>query len=132
MTPPAKLEELEFRTHERVSQIGASAWAELAGPDCPPFLRYEWISALEDSGCIDPDRGWLAMHLAAYQGGKLVAVAPCYVKGNSEGEFIFDHSFAHAKALEKPRRVIPGPLPSGLSQATRILPEGWTVRAGCR
>jgi predicted N-acyltransferase len=94
VTPPAKLEELEFRTHERVSQIGASAWAELAGPDYPPFLRYEWISALEDSGCIDPDRGWLAMHLAAYQGGKLVAVAPCYVKGNSEGEFVFDHSFA--------------------------------------
>jgi uncharacterized protein len=34
------------------------------------------------------------MHLAAYREGELVAVAPAYVKGNSEGEFVFDHSFA--------------------------------------
>jgi predicted N-acyltransferase len=85
---------LEFRTHERISSIGASAWRLLAGQDCPPFLRYEWLSALEDTGCIDPARGWLAMHLAAYREGELVAVAPTYVKGNSEGEFVFDHSFA--------------------------------------
>ena len=94
MTLVAKVPELEFRTHERVSQIGAGPWRELAGPDCLPFLRYEWLSALEDAGCIVPERGWLAMHVAAYQEGKLVGVAPCYVKGNSEGEFVFDHSFA--------------------------------------
>ncbi len=93
MTPP-KAAELEFRTHERVSQIGAAAWHELAGPDCLPFLRYEWLSALEDAGCIAPERGWLSSHVAAYQDGRLVGVAPCYVKGNSEGEFVFDHSFA--------------------------------------
>ena len=86
--------DLEFRTHERISSIGANAWRALAGEDCVPFLRYEWLSALEDTGCIDPARGWLAMHLAAYSAGELVAVAPCYVKGNSEGEFVFDHSFA--------------------------------------
>ena len=88
------LADLEFRTHERISSIGASAWRLVAGEDCPPFLRYEWLSALEDAGCIEPSRGWLAMHLAAYREGELVAVAPAYVKGNSEGEFVFDHSFA--------------------------------------
>ncbi len=92
--PPLPATELEFRTHERIADIGAAAWAELAGPHCAPFLRYEWLSALEDAGCIEPSRGWLAMHLGAYAAGKLVAVAPCYVKGNSEGEFVFDHSFA--------------------------------------
>jgi predicted N-acyltransferase len=90
----APLVDLEFRTHERISSIGASAWRKLAGEDCLPFLRYEWLSALEDTGCIEPSRGWLAMHVAAYREGKLVAVAPAYVKGNSEGEFVFDHSFA--------------------------------------
>jgi predicted N-acyltransferase len=34
------------------------------------------------------------MHVAAYQAGELVGVAPCYVKGNSEGEFVFDHAWA--------------------------------------
>jgi len=85
---------LEFRTHERIKDIGERAWRELAGPDCLPFLRYEWLSALEDTGCIDPSRGWLAMHIAAYSAGELVGVAPAYIKGNSEGEFVFDHSFA--------------------------------------
>ena len=94
MSSRAPIADLEFRTHERISSIGASAWRSLAGEDCLPFLRYEWLSALEDTGCIDPARGWLAMHLAAYRAGELVAVAPAYVKGNSEGEFVFDHSFA--------------------------------------
>jgi len=66
----------------------------LAGEDCLPFLRYEWLAALEDTGCIEPDRGWLALHLAAYDGDELVGVAPTYVKGNSEGEFVFDHAWA--------------------------------------
>lgn len=94
MASPAPIADLEIRTHERISSIGSSAWQQLHGDDCPPFLRYEWLSALEDSGCIDPTRGWLAMHLAAYREGELVAAAPTYVKGNSEGEFVFDHSFA--------------------------------------
>jgi len=59
-----------------------------------PFLRYEWLSALEDTGCIDPDRGWLALHVAAYENEELVGIAPTYVKGNSEGEFVFDHAWA--------------------------------------
>jgi len=92
--PRASFADLEFRTHSHISDIGASAWQRLAGPDCPPFLRYEWLSALEDTGCIDPARGWLAMHIAAYSEGELVGAAPAYVKGNSEGEFVFDHSFA--------------------------------------
>ncbi len=92
--PSQHTHELEFRTHERISQIGASAWQTLVGEDCLPFLRYEWLSALEDTGCIEPDRGWLAMHVAAYENGELVGIAPTYVKGNSEGEFVFDHAWA--------------------------------------
>jgi hypothetical protein len=57
-------------------------------------LRYEWLSALEESGCIEPSRGWRSLHVAAYSAGELLAVAPAYLKGNSEGEFVFDHSFA--------------------------------------
>ena len=94
MLPSLPLAELEFRTHERIRDIGQAAWSAISGADCLPFLRYEWLSALEDSGCIEPSRGWLSLHVAAYSAGELVAVAPSYVKGNSEGEFVFDHSFA--------------------------------------
>jgi predicted N-acyltransferase len=43
---------------------------------------------------VVPERGWLPMHLGFRRGGELVAAAPAYVKGNSEGEFVFDHSWA--------------------------------------
>jgi len=99
--------DLEFRTHERISQIGAQAWNRLAGEDSPPFLRYEWLSALEDTGCIEPSRGWLAMHVGAYLAGQLIAVAPCYVKGNSEGEFVFDHSWARYSETTLRREYFP-------------------------
>jgi predicted N-acyltransferase len=94
VSPRGTPSELEFRTHERIRELGEPAWRSVAGEDCLPFLRYEWLAALEDTGCIEPSRGWLAMHVAAYDNGELVGVAPCYVKGNSEGEFVFDHAWA--------------------------------------
>jgi predicted N-acyltransferase len=34
------------------------------------------------------------MHLALYRDNELVAFSPAYLKGNSEGEFVFDYAFA--------------------------------------
>ncbi|HEY3237534.1 MAG TPA: GNAT family N-acetyltransferase, partial [Polyangiaceae bacterium] len=56
--------------------------------------------ALETAGCVTPEHGWMPMHLSLWHDGRLAALAPAYVKGNSEGEFVFDHSwarFAHAR-----------------------------------
>lgn len=68
----------------------------MSGFDEAPFLRYEWLSALEATGCIEPKRGWAAHHLAVRRGDEVMAIAPGYLKGNSEGEFVFDHGFANA------------------------------------
>ena len=38
--------------------------------------------------------GWLPRHFALYRGNDLIAAAPAYVKGNSEGEFVFDWNWA--------------------------------------
>lgn len=43
---------------------------------------------------MTPERGWMPFHLVVRRAGKLVACAPAYVKGNSEGEFVFDHGWA--------------------------------------
>ncbi|MEZ4372658.1 MAG: peptidogalycan biosysnthesis protein [Polyangiaceae bacterium] len=65
-----------------------------------PFLRYAWLHALEETGCVRPERGWLPMHIqirAPSKGkerGETLLLAPAYVKGNSEGEFVFDHAWA--------------------------------------
>src|SRR5262245_58449466 len=84
----------ELSTHASIREIGKAAWTALLGDAAPPFLHFEWLDALERTGCVAPERGWAPVHLGLRRGGELVAAAPSYVKGNSEGEFVFDHSWA--------------------------------------
>jgi predicted N-acyltransferase len=84
---------LELSTHESVRDISEHEWSALA-VGAPPFLQWCFLDAMESTGCVAPDRGWLPMHVSIRDRDRLVAVAPAYVKGNSEGEFVFDHSWA--------------------------------------
>lgn len=86
--------EYELRTHNELRQIGAPALASLSDATTSPFMSYAWLEALEHTGCVVEARGWAPLHLTLYRDGELVAFAPAYLKGNSEGEFVFDHSFA--------------------------------------
>jgi len=92
-TAPEARAALELRSYESIRDLGEQHWSALAG-DAPPFLSFDWLDALEQTGCVRPERGWMPMHLGLWRGDELVAAAPAYVKGNSEGEFVFDHSFA--------------------------------------
>ncbi len=86
---------LELRSYESIRDLGEERWSALLGVDAPPFLSFDWLDALEQTGCVRPERGWMPMHLGLWQGETLVAAAPAYIKGNSEGEFVFDHSWAN-------------------------------------
>jgi hypothetical protein len=90
----------EVRVVDDLRQVPAAAWdALLAGePEASgagsPFLEWRWLQALEEAGCVRPQDGWQPLHLLVYQGERLVAAAPAYLKGQSEGEFVFDWSWA--------------------------------------
>jgi predicted N-acyltransferase len=90
----------EIRTCGSMRELGEDAYRALLEPATPPFLRFEWLDALERTGCVVPRRGWLPMHVGIYEDGELVAAAPAYVKGNSEGEFVFDHAWARFAEAE--------------------------------
>ncbi len=85
---------IELRTHTAIDEIGLEVWNGLLGADDAPFLRYEFLHALEETGAVRPERGWAPMHLGFYSEDCLVGGAPAYVKGNSQGEFVFDHGIA--------------------------------------
>src|SRR5574338_1574581 len=85
------------RFHARLSDIPAADWNALL-PEDNPFLDHAFLSGLEEHGCLDAAHGWTPHHLGLYQGGRLVAAAPLYLKTNSHGEFVFDWSWAHAYA----------------------------------
>lgn len=74
-----------------VKEVPKPVWDTLALPLETPFLEWEWLRLLEESGSAVEATGWLPMHLTVWQSSDLVAVAPLYVKRHSEGEFVFDH-----------------------------------------
>jgi len=85
---------LQWRTLRGVAEIDATQWNAIA-PDYP-FLRHEFLHALEQTGCASPETGWTPQHLAAFDGATLVAAAPLYLKTHSWGEFVFDFAWARA------------------------------------
>jgi uncharacterized protein len=85
----------ELRLHDRLDEIPAQVWDDLAGSG-QPFVRHAFVSGLETTGCLRPGWGWTPRHASLWESGELVAAAPAYLKTNSHGEFVFDHAWAHA------------------------------------
>ncbi|MEJ1994793.1 MAG: GNAT family N-acetyltransferase [Limibacillus sp.] len=75
----------------------AAEWDACAGGN--PTLAHAFLSALEDSGSVTAETGWMPRHLAIWsesEPGRLLAAAPLYVKNHSYGEYVFDWGWADA------------------------------------
>ncbi len=83
-----------IRVLDRVRAVSQEAWDALVAADSSPFVEYTWLDALEETGCVGGNTGWMPAHLSLWRGPTLVAAAPSYIKGNSEGEFVFDWNWA--------------------------------------
>jgi uncharacterized protein len=93
-------ERIEITVLGGLAEILAADWDACATPGegrpTDPFTTHRFLKALEDSGSVGPGTGWQPRHLVARQGGTVVAVMPLYAKSHSQGEYIFDHNWAHA------------------------------------
>ena len=78
-----------------ITEVGADRWQAVAGTDYP-FLRYDFLYALEASGSVGANSGWQPRHLLIEENGELVAALPLYLKQHSYGEYVFDWSWADA------------------------------------
>lgn len=81
--------------HNRIDEISASDWNSLV-TDNHPFLRHEFLSAMEKHGCVGDQFGWLPLHISVHENGRLIGAMPLYEKTNSYGEFVFDHAWEGA------------------------------------
>lgn len=84
-----------IRIVNRLNEVGREQWDHLVGRESP-FLEWDWLDALEETECVHNRQGWSPHHLLLEEDGVLVGACPLYLKHNSEGEFVFDHEFAHA------------------------------------
>ena len=87
-----------------LDEISADDWDACACPEGmagagrpnDPFTTHRFLHALERSGSVGPGTGWHPHHLVARAGQEIIAVAPLYAKGHSQGEYIFDFNWADA------------------------------------
>ncbi len=84
---------------QSICEIPAADWnrcANLASVVYDPFVTHEFLSALEESGSATGRTGWQPFHLVIEEDGEQLGVVPMYVKNHSQGEYVFDYSWADA------------------------------------
>ncbi len=122
----------DIRIADTIETVPASQWNRLCAGN--PFLRHEFLAALERNACLGEAYGWYPRHLLARDtAGRLVGAMPMYLKTNSYGEFVFDWSWARAYGrsgldyypklvVAVPYNPVPGPrlLALDAPDATRI------------
>jgi predicted N-acyltransferase len=87
---------LIVRIAPSVGSLPPAEWAALVG-NGNPFVSHAFLSALEDSGSVGEGTGWQPSPLVVTGAdGRLAAALPAYVKTHSQGEYVFDHSWADA------------------------------------
>ncbi|MEZ6022337.1 MAG: GNAT family N-acetyltransferase [Hyphomonadaceae bacterium] len=92
--------ELTVSVLGELDMVERAAWDALANPPdaaYDPFLSWDFLQALEESGCVSVATGWQPAHLIARDAaGALVGAMPLYAKDHSYGEYVFDHAWADA------------------------------------
>src|SRR6266849_7604972 len=89
---------LRIRVLPAIGDIAAASWDACAGgAGANPFTRHAFLAALETSKSATARTGWQPQHLVAETAdGGIIAVAPCYLKSHSRGEYVFDRGWAEA------------------------------------
>lgn len=86
---------MEARVLSSIDAVDADAWDALTGAS-DPFVEHAFLRGLERSGSVGQEAGWEPRHLTLWEGERLCAAMPLYLKTHSYGEFIFDWAWADA------------------------------------
>ena len=78
-----------------INEISKEEWNSITNSDYP-FLKYEFLESLEKHNCVSEERGWSPFHVIVSEDDKKIAIMPMYIKTDSQGEFVFDWSWADA------------------------------------
>ena len=87
---------LILKVHADIGAVDKATWDRCAG-EGNPFVGHAFLSALEDSGSVSADSGWLPQHLVLEtEAGQVLGCVPMYLKTHSYGEYVFDWGWAQA------------------------------------
>jgi predicted N-acyltransferase len=95
---------LSIRIVPSIAAFTEAEWSAFSGAsrdNCEtpynPFVSFDFLNILEESGCAVRKTGWQGHHLRLEDaGGAVLGAVPCYAKSHSQGEYVFDHGWADA------------------------------------
>jgi predicted N-acyltransferase len=130
--------DLTLTLAQGLAGVDRAQWDAAANPPSlpyDPFMSWDFLEALESSGCVTHKTGWAPHHLLAHAGGKIVGAAPLYMKSHSQGEYVFDRGWAEAfyNAGGEYYPKLQGAAPFTPATGRRLLtldPTGHAVEAG--
>ncbi len=87
-----------IRVRDDLSSIDPGQWNALlaAQREATPFMRFEYLLALHESGSAIAGTGWQPQFLTVHEGATLIAACALYLKHHSYGEYVFDWAWADA------------------------------------
>ncbi len=131
-----KPDDYVIRVLDSPQEIDAIQWNELLALQEPagalnPFMRHEYLTAMQASGSAVPNTGWTPRFIALYNDAELLGACALYLKSHSYGEYVFDWAWANAyqqhglsyypKALvASPFTPVPGPRLLAKDAALRV------------
>jgi len=124
-----------------VLDVDTAAWNHLLAQQShpTPFMRHEYLAALESSGSATPRTGWTPRFMTLWDGDTLVAACPLYLKSHSYGEYVFDWAWASAYEQHRvpyyPKAVIAvpfTPVPGSRLLARDAATRALLVQAVCQ
>jgi len=92
------LNDYVIRVLSSPADVSPDAWNALLAAEAEPspFMRHEYLAALNDSRSATPESGWMPQFVTLWQGEQLQAACPFYIKDHSYGEYVFDWAWANA------------------------------------
>lgn len=84
---------LTIKIIRQIREVAQADWDRLLDQSLP-FMKWDWLDTLEQTGCVNEEAGWLPHHVIVERGGEIVGGCPMYLKLHSMGEFVFDYEWA--------------------------------------
>ena len=87
---------MKISFNSSIEEISKKEWDSLVNVVDYPFLKHDFLKLLENTSCVGAETGWIPLHISISRNDELIAAMPLYLKSHSQGEFVFDHSWANA------------------------------------
>ena len=93
------MSDFKLKITDGISKISKKQYESIWSSSCfpTPFTKWEFLSAMEETGCVGDHTGWIPrpFQLLNHK-DEVYGIIPNYVKLHSFGEYVFDWSWASA------------------------------------